>query len=96
MDVSVRELKAHLSRYLRRVQDGEEMTVTLHGRRIARLSAVIDEGDKEDTEAAAVARLNALPWIRAGEGDTFIVPKDRICTPPGEPLISELVLKDRE
>ena len=95
MGVSVRELKNHLPEYLRRVQDGEELTVTSHGRRIARLSAYIEGRDGDDPEAAAVAHLNALPWVRAGTGGGLRVPKRRIPTPPGEPLITELVLKDR-
>jgi prevent-host-death family protein len=38
-EVGVRELRDHLSRYLERVKAGEELTVTEHGRPIARLVA---------------------------------------------------------
>lgn len=37
VEVGVRELRDHLSRYLERVKAGEELTVTEHGRPIARL-----------------------------------------------------------
>jgi prevent-host-death family protein len=37
LEVGVRELRDHLSRYLERVKAGEELTVTEHGRPIARL-----------------------------------------------------------
>ena len=37
MKVSVRELKDHLSEYLRRVEAGEEVVVTSHKREVARL-----------------------------------------------------------
>ena len=37
IEVGVRELRDHLSRYLERVKAGEELTVTEHGRPIARL-----------------------------------------------------------
>ena len=36
-EVGIRELRDHLSRYLERVQIGEEIVVTDHGRAIARV-----------------------------------------------------------
>jgi prevent-host-death family protein len=40
MEVGVRELRDHLSRYLDRVRDGEEVIVTDRGRAIARVVPV--------------------------------------------------------
>lgn len=40
MEIGVRELRDHLSRYLGMVRDGEEITVTDHGRAVARLVAI--------------------------------------------------------
>ncbi len=37
METGVRELKDHLSRYLRRIEAGERIAVTAHGRVIAEL-----------------------------------------------------------
>jgi prevent-host-death family protein len=37
MDVGVRELRDHLSRYLAAVGEGQEVTVTDHGKAVARL-----------------------------------------------------------
>ena len=37
MEAGVRELRDHLSRYLAQVRDGAEVTVTEHGRAVARL-----------------------------------------------------------
>lgn len=37
MEAGVRELRDHLSRYLELVSDGKEVTVTDHGRAVARL-----------------------------------------------------------
>ncbi len=37
MDVGIRELRAHLSRYVEQVKGGEEIVVTEHGRPVARL-----------------------------------------------------------
>jgi prevent-host-death family protein len=37
MEAGVRELRDHLSRYLELVRDGQEVTVTDHGKAVARL-----------------------------------------------------------
>lgn len=55
--VGVRELKNHLSSFLDRVKAGEEITVTEHGRPIARLSAIgIDVDRMAGLVAAGVIR----------------------------------------
>lgn len=75
--VGVRELKAHLSQYLDRARAGEEITVTEHGRPVARLTAVAPEVDHmAELVAAGIvrparARRRQLPTRRAklaGEG----------------------------
>ena len=43
MEVGVRELRNHLSRYLDRVRDGDELIVTDRGRAIARVVPVGSE-----------------------------------------------------
>jgi len=48
--VGVRELKNQLSRYLKRVQEGEEIIVTEHGRSVARLLPMITSDLKKDLE----------------------------------------------
>lgn len=50
--INVTELRQHLPSYLGKVQQGEEIQVTLHGKIIARIVPVRDE--------AAVARLRLL------------------------------------
>lgn len=65
MDVPIRELKNRLSEYLRRVQAGEEVHVTLRGKRIARLLPEVTA--PEDAKAKALARLDVMPWLRAPE-----------------------------
>lgn len=40
MEVGVRELRDHLSRYLNAVREGDEVTVTDHGKAVARLVPV--------------------------------------------------------
>jgi len=48
---TIRELKAQLSTYLRRVESGETVTITRHGRPVGRIVPV---------EATLEARLEAL------------------------------------
>ncbi len=57
MDVSVRELKGKLSRYLKRAAAGEEVTVTSRGRPIARLTRAIGQPEEEPSPAEIRRRL---------------------------------------
>ena len=43
--VGIRDLKAHLSRYLKRVRSGARLTVTERGRSIATISPVTTRAD---------------------------------------------------
>jgi len=54
--VNVTELRQHLPDYLKQVQQGEEIEITLHGKTIARI--VPDR--KESSREAALKRLEAL------------------------------------
>src|SRR4051794_3108114 len=62
VEVGVRELKNNLSRYLERVEHGEEVVVTDRGRPVARLSAVDQSSDRL---AALVASGVVRPPRRA-------------------------------
>ena len=81
MEVGVRELKNNLSRYLDRVEDGEEVIVTDRGRPVARLSAV-------DRSADHLAELIAAGVVRPATRTTRVAPKQRI-KPRGS--VSDLV-----
>jgi prevent-host-death family protein len=54
--VNVTELRQHLPDYLKQVQEGEEIEITLHGKTIARI--VPDR--RESRREAALKRLDAL------------------------------------
>lgn len=96
VDVAVRDLKDRLSEYLRRAQAGEDIVVTSHGRPIVRMIGV-GNGAVGETQAQAITRLRALPWVRPGNGERLEPVANRIpAGPPGEPLLSDLLLKDRE
>ena len=69
MEVVVRELRDHLSRFLERVQSGEEIVVTEHGRAIARLVGLkserrLDQLIAEGVIVPASERRRSLPRKR--------------------------------
>lgn len=98
MEVAVRDLKDRLSEYLRRAEAGEEVVVTSHGRPIVRMVGIGQtQAGAAKAEAEAIARLRAQPWVRAGDGGRIgPVARPIPAAPPGEPLLSDLLLGDRE
>lgn len=58
-EVSVRELKTHLSDYLRRVRDGQSLVVTSRRRPLARLTPVPQAGGGE---LGWLAALDDVHW----------------------------------
>jgi prevent-host-death family protein len=93
MDVSVRELKARLSEYLRRVQQGEQVTITQRGKPVGRL--VPPEEPPELDESEIVRTLLCLPWIRPGTGGTPLGARDPLPHRPGEKTLAEIVSETR-
>lgn len=96
MDVSVRTLKNRLSEYLRRVQGGEEVHVTLRGERIARLVPERAASHREGSETEAVGRLRTMPWIRRGNGGQVLGSDAPIEWPDDQRPLSQEVMDDRE
>jgi prevent-host-death family protein len=78
--VGVRELKNHLSGYLDRVKAGEEITVTEHGRPIARLTSVAPDVDRMASlieagivrPASATRRRLPSKHVKLTEGDALV------------------------
>jgi prevent-host-death family protein len=85
VEVGVRDLKNNLSRYLDRVQEGEEVIVTDRGKPVARLSALDHSVDR-------VAELIAAGVVRPAKRGTRRAPKRRI-KPRGS--VSDLVAEQR-
>lgn len=85
VEVGVRDLKNNLSRYLDRVQAGEEVIVTERGRPIARLAALDHSMDR-------LAELISTGVVRPAKRSTRRPPKNRI-SPKGS--VSDLVADQR-
>jgi antitoxin (DNA-binding transcriptional repressor) of toxin-antitoxin stability system len=96
MNASVRELKAKLSRYLKRVAAGEEVTVTSRGRPIARLVRTVPQYTEQEPSSAEIRRrLAAIPGIILGEPGKIRGSKHPIRIRKGEKPLADIVLEDR-
>jgi prevent-host-death family protein len=95
MQVAVREFKDRLSELLRRAQAGEEIVVTSRGKPVARLGPATPCAPSDPQEA--LRRLRSQPWLRPGDGQAIRPVVDPIPVGPAdEPLLSDLMLADRE
>jgi len=66
VQVGIAELKAHLSEFLVRVQQGEEIVVADRGRPVARLVPAV--GHSDDGDAARLLDLQRKGLVRVGTG----------------------------
>ncbi len=96
MDVSVRELKARLSEYLRRVQRGEEVRVTHRGRVIARMTAAVHPEPRQPGAEELARRLRRIPGLMPGRGGKPVGAPDPLPIRPGERQLSDIVLEQRD
>jgi prevent-host-death family protein len=65
MDVGIRELRAHLSRYVEHVKAGEQIVVTEHGTPVARLMPLNGERkiDRLIREGVVVPARSRTGWL---------------------------------
>ena len=85
MDASVMELKAHLSAYLRRVADGQSVTVRVRKRAVARLVPV--------RPASGLRELAHIPGVRwSGRKPRGLARPERL---PAGVSLSDWVAEDR-
>lgn len=85
--VGVRELKNQLSAYLDRVKAGEEVTITEHGRPIARLTTLGPDADR-------MAELVDAGIVRPPTNAVRRLPARRVKVGPGE-SVAEIVAQQR-
>jgi prevent-host-death family protein len=87
--VGIRELKAHLSRHLKRVRSGARLTVTERGRSIATIAPV--ETSAEAPWALRLAAEGRAHW--SGGKPAGARPPTRLS---GKRTVADAVLEDRE
>lgn len=87
--VGIRDLKANLSRHLRRVRAGERLTITDRGRPVAWMGPA----PKNDADAW-IWRMVAEGRVR-WNGRKFVPPPKPVKPRTGSPSASDIVLEDR-
>lgn len=87
-EISVRELKARLSHYLKRVRKGERFVVTSRGSKVAELNPVIPDDLPEH-----IRKLIEAGQIRLGRGMRNL--PDPIPLLPGEKTMVDYVREQR-
>jgi prevent-host-death family protein len=93
IEVGIRELKAQLSAYLRRVKAGETVIVTDWGRPIGRIVPLrpTTDGHLESlTSAGLVTNARLVAW-----NGQRLAPLEPLAKPMGEMTISDLLLSNR-
>ena len=94
MEVAIRELKNHLSKYIHRVQNGEELIVTSRGKPVARLMPPSEEKQAPMSEKEAIKQFNVSPWVRPGSGGNPKGARRPIQTEPDEHLSKRLLERE--
>jgi prevent-host-death family protein len=95
MNVSVRDLKAKLSRYLKDARAGRDVVVTSRGRPVARLLAISEQSGEEPAREELLRRLRLIAGVRLGAGGKPLGAKRPIRIRPGQKTLAEMVLEDR-
>ena len=87
-ETGIRELKAHLSSYLRQVEEGHTVVITRHGKPIGRIVPVT-----ESTEAQldTLRQAGLIAWNKER-----LQPLAPVAQVRGERTVAELLLEDRE
>ncbi len=96
MNVSVGDLRAKLSRYLKEACAGRTIVVTSRGRPVARLLAVSEEGAERPSSDELLRRLRLVPGVRMGTGGKPLGAKRPMRMRRGHKSLSQIVLEDRD
>ena len=88
----VRELKTHLSTYLRKVKAGETVNVTEHGKTVAVLHSPIERTE----ERKILEQMAREGKITLGTGGLLGGGKPPLKLRKGAKLTSEIILEDRK
>ena len=93
MDVSIRDMKNHLSKYLKLVRAGKEVVITDRGKPVAQLTPIRPLSQNEEE---VIARINALPWAQPGKEGKPKGSRKGVALRGKGPAAAAIVLQDRE
>ncbi len=85
--IGVRQLKANLSRYLRRVKEGETISITEHGREVGR---IVPTALSLEERLQAMLQAGTLSW--SGKKLKPMIPVARAS---GKRTVADLLIEDR-
>ena len=94
MEMSIRDMKNHLSKYLKLVRAGKEVVITERGKPVVQLIPIKPVAENE--EEKAIARINVLPWVRPGKGGKPKGLRKGVALGGKGPTAAAMVLQDRE
>ena len=89
----IHELKAHLSAYLRKVKDGETVTITERGAPVGRIVPAEEEETDERTleeKMQALQDAGVLRW-----SGKKLPPREPVAENKSDRMVSDLLLEDR-
>ena len=86
--VGIRELKAQISKYLRRVKAGQTLIITDHGKPVGRIVPV------EETLEERVQRLVSAGIVKWN--GKKLKPREPIAINQGPRQVSDLIVEDRD
>lgn len=86
----IRELKNHLSAYLRRVKAGETITITDRGTPIGQIVPTGSDRRRVEEKLQALREAGLAEW--SGQK---LQPRDPIAEVHGDRMVSDMLLEDR-
>ncbi len=86
--VGIRQMKAQLSRFLKKVKRGESIIITEHGKQIAQIIPMATNPERD--RLLELARKGVIKW--SGKKPVFPMPTIKL---KGKPL-SQMIIEDRE
>ncbi|MFO7741986.1 MAG: type II toxin-antitoxin system prevent-host-death family antitoxin [Anaerolineae bacterium] len=87
-EAGIRELKAHLSAYVRRVEAGEPVTITRRGRPIGR---IVPLNHPIETQLETLREAGMVRW-----NGKHLPPLVPVAQAQGKHTVADLLLEDRE
>lgn len=91
--VGIREFRAHMGEYLRRVKAGEVIEITERGKPVGRLTPALQSKDERDVEARL---LEMVAQGKAYWSGNRLRPRQPVVKLPGGVQASDLILQERE
>ena len=91
IEVSIRDLKNNLTKYVRRVEQGERVTITRRGKPVATIEPRVEAQSDVDAALWKMVREGKASW----SGKRFTPPARGVPLIGEGPTPSEMIIEDR-